>query len=256
MSILSVNKVKKVFIAENNQSVIALDNLSIDCEKGEFLCILGSTGCGKTTLLRMIAGLEKFESGEILVNNRHIDGIDPEITMVFQQYSLFPWSTVIDNICFSWEMKGIEKEERYDKAKNLIELVGLGGFERSFPYELSGGMQQRAAIARALACNSQILLLDEPFGALDERTRHRLQKEILDIWEKQNKTIILVTHNIDEAIYCADRILVFRDRPGRIEEGIKINLSRPRERRSKEFIDLHIKIRGILENIIESGETT
>ena len=156
----------------------------------------------------------------------------------------------MDNICFSLELKGIEKGERIEQARKLISLVGLTGFEKAFPYELSGGMQQRAAIARALAYNPKVLLLDEPFGALDERTRHRLQEELLEIWQREKKTIILVTHNIDEAVLLADRVFVMRDSPGSIEEEIAVDLPRPRDRRSKEFIDLHIKIREILEEIL------
>lgn len=255
MSFLFVNNVKKTFFGERKEEVIALSNLSFECEAGEFLCIVGPTGCGKTTLLRLVAGLEKpTNGGEIIIENNIVDGISEDTTLVFQQYSLFPWRNVIDNIAFSLEMKNIRKKERYEQAGKFINLVGLKGFEKAFPYELSGGMQQRVAIARALARNPKLLLLDEPFGALDERTRHRLQEELLIIWQQEKKTIVFVTHNIDEAISLGSRILVMRDRPGRIEEEIPVKLPRPRDRRTKNFLELHIKIREILEKILTTKE--
>ncbi|HIE05821.1 MAG TPA: ABC transporter ATP-binding protein [bacterium (Candidatus Stahlbacteria)] len=254
MSFLKIKGVRKVFTKDRHQEVIALDGLSFVCNEGEFLCIVGPTGCGKTTLLRLIAGLEPPTEGKITMNGQIISGINKQATLVFQQYSLFPWRNVIDNIAFSLEVKSINKERRYLRARELIELVGLSGFERAFPYELSGGMQQRVAIVRALAYDPGLLLLDEPFGALDERTRHHLQEELLSIWERERKTILFVTHNIDEAVFLASRILVMRDRPGRIEEEIKVNLPRPRDRMSEEFIDLHIRIREILERILSECE--
>lgn len=251
---LKVDRVKKIFFGEKKEEVIALSDLSFHCEEGEFLCIVGPTGCGKTTLLRLIAGLERPDSGKISIDNKIVEGINTDATLVFQQYSLFPWRNVIDNVSFSLEMKGIDRKKRYTEAQRFIDLVGLENFEKAFPYELSGGMQQRVAIARALAYNPRLLLLDEPFGALDERTRHRLQEELLTIWQQERKTIVFVTHTIDEAIFLATRILVMRDTPGRIEEEVNITLSRPRDRRSTEFLDLHIKIREILERILSAYE--
>ena len=250
MSFLTINKVGKVYHGERTEEVIALSDISVTCQKGEFICIVGSTGCGKTTLLRLIAGLETPSTGEIQMAGKIVNDINHNVTMVFQQYSLFPWRNVIDNICFSFEVKGMKKNEHYAKARELIALAGLAGFEKAYPYELSGGMQQRAAIARALACDPKMLLLDEPFGALDERTRHRLQEKLLEIWQKEEKTVLFVTHNIDEAVFLASKIVIMRDRPGTIEEEISVDLPRPRDRRSKEFIDLHIKIREILEQIL------
>jgi NitT/TauT family transport system ATP-binding protein len=250
MSFLRVDDVKKVFHGERKEEVIALADMSFDCGDREFLSILGPTGCGKTTLLRLIAGLEKTTSGEIILDNKVLGGRSRETTLVFQQYSLFPWTNVLNNVSFSLEMKNIPRKVRHEKAKHYIDLVGLSGFEKAYPYELSGGMQQRVAIARALAHDPRLLLLDEPFGALDERTRQRLQAELLAIWQKEKKTVIFVTHNIDEAIFLASRILIMRDRPGRIDDDIKINLPRPRDRRSEDFVKIHIKIREILEQIL------
>ncbi len=250
MSFLTIETVQKKYSGERNEDIVALADVSFNCQEGELITIVGSTGCGKTTLLRLIAGLEMPSSGSITIDDKVVSGINNDTTLVFQQYSLFPWFTVIDNICFSLELKGMDKKERFERAQKLISLVGLTGFEKSYPYELSGGMQQRAAIARALAYNPRVLLLDEPFGALDERTRHRLQEELLEIWEREKKTVVLVTHNIDEAVFLASKIFIMRDSPGSIEEEIIVDLPRPRDRTSKEFIDLHLQVRGVLEKIL------
>ncbi len=250
MAFLTVDNVKKIFPGKKKEQVLALSDLAFKCGDREFLCIVGPTGCGKTTLLRLIAGLEEPTAGQIIIADRIVDGISEDTTLVFQQYSLFPWRNVIDNVSFSMEARNVHRNARYEKARKFINLVGLEGFENAFPYELSGGMQQRVAIARALAHNPKLLLLDEPFGALDERTRHRLQEELLTIWEHEKKTVVFVTHNIDEAIFLANRILVMKDRPGSIQHECKINLPRPRDRRSKKFLELHIQIREILEKIL------
>lgn len=253
MSFLRVTDVKKVYYGERKEEVIALEKMTFNCQDQEFVCIVGPTGCGKTTLLRLIAGLEKPTAGDILLDNRPVDGLNSETTLVFQQYSLFPWANVLNNTSFSMEMKKIPRRVRYEKAKYYIDLVGLTGFEKAYPYELSGGMQQRVAIARALAHDPRLLLLDEPFGALDERTRHRLQEKLLAIWQKDKKTVIFVTHNIDEAIFLASRILIMRDRPGRIDNEIKVDLPRPRDRRSRDFVKIHVKVREMLEQILTTN---
>lgn len=253
MSFVKVSGVTKTFFNERREEVVAIDNMNFTAQDSEFLCIVGPTGCGKTTLLRLIAGLERPNSGEITLGGRSVTGLNRETTLVFQQYSLFPWRNVLSNVAFSLEMKHLPRRERHEKALDYIARVGLTGFEKAYPYELSGGMQQRVAIARALAYNPRLLLLDEPFGALDERTRHTLQKELLSIWEQEKKTVIFVTHNIDEAIFLGDRILIMKDRPGLIDTEIIVNFSRPRDRRSNEFIDLHLKIREKLERIITNG---
>ena len=250
MAFLTVDHVDKEFRAKTNHAFFALSDVQLTCVEGEFLAIVGPTGCGKTTLLRLIAGLEKPDRGTITVANKNIEGINADATLVFQQYSLFPWLNIFDNICFSFKINKISKQNQNERVKKLIDLVGLRGCETSYPYELSGGMQQRAAIARALAFDAKILLLDEPFGALDERTRHRLQEELLEIWQEANKTIIFVTHAIDEAIFLASKVLVMRDQPGKIEHMIPIDLPRPRNRQSKEFLDIHSTVRKCLAQIL------
>ncbi|MDP8240159.1 MAG: ABC transporter ATP-binding protein [Candidatus Hatepunaea meridiana] len=247
MKKLILNKVGKVFIGEDERQVDALHDVDMTADAGEFLCIIGPTGCGKTTLLRLIAGLMPYSSGSILLDEKPVEGLNPDCTLVFQQLSLFPWFSVLGNVAFALEMKGLEKNERRNKAIELLNLVGLDGVAKAKPYELSGGMQQRVAIARALAYDPEILLMDEPFGALDEKTRQRLQNVVLDLWREKQKTILFVTHNIDEAIYLADRILVMEADPGRIIGNIPLSLNRPRNRLSQKFIDLHIEIRNLLE---------
>ena len=252
---LQIHKVSKTFPTATGDRVQALSNLSFSCETGELVCIIGPTGCGKTSLLRMISGLDHPDSGEAILDGEVVSGIRPEVTLVFQQYSLFPWRNVTDNVRFGPEMQRLGKTVQAAAADRFIRMMGLAGFEQAYPFELSGGMQQRVAIARALAYNPCLLLMDEPFGALDERTRHRLQQQLLNIWEEERKTILFVTHNIDEAVFLASRILIMRDRPGRIEADIAISLPRPRNRRSQPFLDLHIRIRQILEDILTRQST-
>ena len=233
----------------------ALADLNLDCREGEFLCIVGPTGCGKTTLLRIASGLEKSDGGTIRIDRTSVEGIQSEATLVFQQYSLFPWRNVLDNVAFGLEMRNVDKKSRINQARRFIHLMGLSGFEKAYPHELSGGMQQRVATARALAYAPRLLLMDEPFGALDERTRHHLQDTLLQLWQEEKKTIVFVTHTIDEAIYLADRIMIMRDRPGRIIETIQVKLPRPRDCRSEAFLKHHIQIREILEKILTNDIT-
>ncbi|MCX6699077.1 MAG: ABC transporter ATP-binding protein [Methanomicrobiales archaeon] len=213
----------------------ALVSINLEVEEKEFTCVLGPSGCGKTTLLRIIAGLEKPTSGKVIIGGEIVSGPTSRMVMIFQDYSLFPWRTVIDNIAFGLEMKGIGKEERQKKAVHYLDLVGLSGFEENFPYELSGGMRQRVAVARALAIDPSVLLMDEPFGALDAQTRNMLQRQLLEIWDKTKKTVLFVTHSVDEAVFMADRIIVLTSRPGTIKEVVTIDLPRPRDRTSQDF---------------------
>ena len=247
MGRVSIKNVSRIFKKEDKSSTEALKNVSFDVGDGEFVCLLGPSGCGKTTLLRIIAGLETRTSGDITLNGVSITGPDPKRGMVFQQYSLFPWRTVIDNVTFGLEMQGIDKAESRRSVEKYIELVGLKQFKNSYPYELSGGMQQRAAIARALANEPEVLLMDEPFGALDAQTRNILQDELLRIWEQRHVTFIFVTHSVDEAVVLSDRIVVMTARPGKIKEIVEVDLPRPRSRTSPEVNRLRDRVLKLLQ---------
>jgi len=246
---LHINDVSKVFVSEKGEMVEALSHIDLEVNDTEFICILGPSGCGKTTLLRIIAGLEDASSGSVEIVRGDSGRPVPKTAMIFQEYSLYPWRSVFDNISFGLELSGASREVREEAAHRYIELVGLKGFEQSYPYELSGGMRQRVAVARALAIEPDVLLMDEPFGALDAQTRNRLQKEILEIWDKTRKTILFVTHSVDEAVYLADRIVVLTGRPGSVRELISIGLPRPRDRTSAEFAAIR---RHVLDMMNES----
>jgi NitT/TauT family transport system ATP-binding protein len=235
MGKLGIRNLTQSFRKDDGGDLVVLDKITLDVEDKEFVCILGSSGCGKTTLLRLIAGLDEAKAGSIILDDEEIRGTSPKVGMVFQEYSLFPWRTVIDNIAFGLEMRGMPKDERYRIAERYLELVNLSQFRDNFPSELSGGMRQRVAVARALALDPVLLLMDEPFGALDAQTRNMLQKELLDIWEATKKTIVFITHSVDEAVYLSDRIIVLTPRPGRICRTFYIDLPRPRDRTSIEF---------------------
>lgn len=238
---LRLSRVTKVY-----NDFTAIRDVNLEVEDGLFLCVIGRTGCGKTTLLRMIAGLDAPTDGEISFNGERTTGPSPERGFVFQEYVLFPWRTVEKNIEFGLEVKGMGREEREKLVKRYIELVGLKGFEKYLPKELSGGMKQRVAIARALVNDPKILLMDEPFGALDAQTRNKMQEELLRIWEKEHKTVIFVTHNVDEALFLADRIVVMACGPGRVEEVLDVKLPRPRLRTSPEVNALRDRILRLL----------
>ncbi len=212
----------------DGSQVKALQDINLTIEEGEFICIVGASGCGKTTLLRIIDGLTKATSGEVLFGSRPVVGPNSECGFVFQGDSLFPWRTVMANVVFGLEVQGNSKRRSEETARYLIELVGLAGFENLYPHELSGGMRQRVNLARALAMDPQVLLMDEPFASLDAQTREIMQLELLQIWSSQNKTVLFVTHQIEEAVYLADRIVVLSARPGRVKEIISVNMQRPR----------------------------
>lgn len=251
MGKVTIEHLSMMFEKEGAQ-VAALEDVNLEIEDEEFVCIVGPSGCGKTTLLRIIAGLETASSGEAKLMGKPISGPDPERGMVFQEYSLFPWRTVIDNIKFGLEMKEVEKAERDQIAEKYLEMVGLSSFRDAYPFELSGGMRQRVAIARALANDPEVLLMDEPFGALDAQTRNMMQRELLEIWEKTRKTVIFVTHSVDEAVYLADRIVMLSSRPGRVCEIIPVNLPRPRERTAPEFAGVRRYILGEMQKCMVS----
>lgn len=246
---LEIRNVSKTYRKGEN-ALTVLDDLSLTVPELEFLVLLGPSGCGKSTLLRIIDGIEDCDSGQVL-----LDGLDVTGTtghgrgMVFQSFELFPWRTTIENVAFGLEIAGVARRERLEAARECIDLVGLRGFENSYPHELSGGMQQRVGIARALAIKPSILLMDEPYGALDVQTRDLLQDELLNIWEREKKTVIFVTHSIEEALYLADRIVVMSPRPGRIERIIDVPFARPRRDSVKtdpEFLSMRRQIWEVL----------
>ncbi|NHN87943.1 ABC transporter ATP-binding protein [Acetobacter conturbans] len=225
--VLEIDHLGKVFGGRKNPTV-ALEDIEFGVHKREFICVVGPSGCGKSTLVRILAGLEEGTSGRILVDGRPVTGPGPDRGMVFQKYTLFPWLTVCQNVMFGIEMSGTEKGEAQRQAMQWLQMIGLEQFAEAWPHQLSGGMQQRVAIARALAAQPRVLLMDEPFSALDAQTRLRMQNYLMEIWRKVDITIVFITHDLDEAIYLADRILVLQPRPGRVEEVIEVPLSRPR----------------------------
>ena len=228
---LEVRRLSKVFFEQNDPrkpGLVALYQVSLSIRKNEFVSLLGPSGCGKTTLIRIIAGLLMPDRGEVLVNNQPVTAPGRDRCMVFQQFGLLPWRTVMSNVEFGLEIEGVPREERRELADKYLELVGLQGFENYYPHQISGGMQQRVGIARALAKKPEFLLMDEPFGAVDAQTREQLQEELLKIWAQTEATVVFVTHSIDEAIYLSDRVVVMQARPGRIKEEVAIDLRRPR----------------------------
>jgi NitT/TauT family transport system ATP-binding protein len=230
--------------------VIALKNINLDIKDGEFICIVGPSGCGKTTFLNTVVGLLKPSRGEILLDQKKIEGPGNDRAMVFQNPSLLPWRTVLDNVLYGVELQKQLSTDKKQEAKEFIEMVGLKGYENHYPHELSGGMQQRVNLARALTVNPSLLLLDEPFSALDAQTREFMQGELLRIWSETKKTSLFITHQIDEAVFLADRVFVFGARPGRVVEVIDVNIPRPRNlhvKRSPEFVDLVDHIWSIIE---------
>jgi NitT/TauT family transport system ATP-binding protein len=229
-----IDGVGKVFDSDGRQ-VAALQDISIEVPHGQFVCLLGPSGCGKSTLLNAIAGFAPPSSGSVLVDSVPVAGPGPERGMVFQEYALFPWMTVEQNVGFGLEIKGMEKPRIAARVAGLLELLSLEDFAKRFPKDLSGGMRQRVAIARVLALDSPIMLMDEPFGALDALTRRNLQDELLRIWSELKKTVIFVTHSIEEAIYLADRIVVMTYRPGTVKRDIQVDLPRMRDPAAPEF---------------------
>ena len=247
--------VTKSFI-RGDEELLVLEDINLAFRPGEFVSLVGASGCGKTTLLRIIDGLIEPTSGEVLLDGRRIGRPGPDRGFVFQSDCLLPWRSVLDNIIFGMELQRIPKSESRSRAQQLIKLVGLAGFEGHFPLELSGGMKQRVNLARALAVNPQILLMDEPFAALDAQTREVMQAELLRIWAEAQKTVVFVTHQIDEAVYLSDRVVVLRARPGRVKEEVFIDLPRPRDlhlKRSPQFVEYVDHIWGLIEQeVIQS----
>lgn len=247
MNAIEIRELSKSFVSERGKFIHVLDRLNFNVSENDFICIVGPSGCGKTTLLKIIAGLDNGYEGAVTYRGRRLSAPTREIGMVFQEYSLLPWRTVLDNVALGPELGGHPRSHCITIARKYLELVGLQDFAGSYPHELSGGMQQRAAIARALANNPDVLLMDEPFGALDAHTRILLQKELLRIWERHRKTILFVTHSVDEAIYLADSIHVLSIYPACIKETIEVNLPRPRDRANPLFGELTARILAMLE---------
>ena len=243
---LEIRDLSREFPVPGQAPIQALSGITFSVMDKEFVSILGPSGCGKTTLLRIIAGLDSATSGSITLDGKIVHNRSSKMAMIFQEYSLYPWRTVLENVTFGLEVQNMEKRPAQEVALEYLNLVGLAEFADRYPYELSGGMRQRVAVARAMAIEPQILLMDEPFGALDAQTRNLLQKELLEIWQKTKKTIIFVTHSVDEAVYLADRLVVLTSRPGRVCDIIPIELDRPRNRTSAEFAQVRRKVLDLI----------
>jgi NitT/TauT family transport system ATP-binding protein len=255
MSVIEVEKVSKSFVSEKSM-ILVLNNVSFSVGKDEFLCLVGPSGCGKSTLLRIIAGLEKPDQGRILFNGQSIEAPSPKIAMVFQLFGLLPWKTALENIEVPLEVVGIAKQIRIQIAKEYLRMVGLEGFENTYPHDLSGGMRQRVGIARALALKPEVLLMDEPFSSLDELTAKTLRELVLSIWREPalpTNSFIMVSHNVEEAVFMADRIVVMSPRPGKVVGEIRVDIPRPRSEHLRDkqyffFVDEVVKL-------LERGKT-
>jgi len=249
-AILTASDVSKTYSVGPGQETVAIRNLSLHVNEGEFMCLLGASGCGKSTLINMFAGFTQPTSGAVYLRGEPITRIEPRCGMVFQSYALFPWKTVRSNVEFGLKMQGRSRRERREIAEKFIDMVQLKGFEDRYPHELSGGMQQRVTIARALASAPEVLLMDEPFAALDAMTRQVMQEELLSIQARNRMTVVFITHNIDEALILADRIVVLSARPGRVKTIIDNPLARPRHidvQLSKEYSELKSQVWGYVE---------
>ncbi|MBM4305879.1 MAG: ABC transporter ATP-binding protein [Deltaproteobacteria bacterium] len=242
--------------AKSSGGTEALKEINFEIREGEILCLLGPSGCGKTTILNIVAGFQKPSRGEVLVNGRRVDKPGPDRGVIFQEHGLFPWRTVLQNIIFGPQMSGRQLQESLTLAEQYINLIGLSGFRDHYPHELSGGMQQRVAIARVLVNQPDILLMDEPFGKLDAQTRATMQILLLDVWEKIRPTILFITHDIDEAIFLGDRILVMSCRPGKIFREFKVTLNRPRDYEivtSSAYLEIKREILHLLKSMAENN---
>jgi NitT/TauT family transport system ATP-binding protein len=228
---LSVENIHKTFFKPIKNDVVgipALDGVSLSVLQGDFVSVIGPSGCGKSTLLRIIDGLIRPDEGRVMVDGRTVDGPGPDRAVVFQYFGLYPWRSVLRNVEFGLELRGTPAKQRREIALSNIAQVGLRGFENHFPHELSGGMRQRVGFARALSLNPDIILMDEPFSSVDEQTRELLQEQLLEVWRETRKTVLFITHSIDEAVYMANRVVVMAARPGRVVEDINVDLPRPR----------------------------
>lgn len=237
--------------AESENGIrVVLEDVSLEIAEGEFVCVLGPSGCGKSTILRIVAGLEKQSLGTVTTKSRP--------SVVFQEHGVFPWLTVAQNVAYPLKLRGVPKAERRAKVEELLELVGLSDFSKYYPAQISGGMRQRASVARALADDGDVLLMDEPFGALDEQTRVTLQQDLLDIWDRTSKAVMFITHSVDEALLLADRVLVMSTRPGKIIEEVKIPFERPRDlsslRRDPRYAEITAQLWSVLGSDVAEEE--
>ncbi len=254
--ILSVRELQKSYASDEGTHVV-FDKVSLDIHRREFITVIGPSGCGKSTFLRIVAGLDDATGGEVLLDGKPVSGPGRERGMVFQGYTLFPWLTVRRNVMFGLEMAGKSTTTAEAEAREWLAMVGLGKFENAYPHELSGGMKQRVAIARALANEPRVLIMDEPFGALDAITRFKMQRHLLEIWKKVDVTILFITHDLDEAVYLSDRILVMGTEPGRVVEFIENPVPRPRSLQqviSSEFLAVKRRLDELIHPVIEIGE--
>ncbi|MBV9325445.1 MAG: ABC transporter ATP-binding protein [Chloroflexi bacterium] len=252
---LELNHISMVY-TQRGQRFVALRDVSLQIDTGEFISIVGASGCGKTTLLRIADGLVMPTQGQVRVDGQPVTRPGPDRGFVFQQDALFPWRTVLANIIFGLEVQGKRKRDALQRADELVRLVGLAGFEQHFPHELSGGMRQRANLARALTIDPDILLMDEPFAALDAQTRELMQAELLRVWRSNRKTVMFVTHQIDEAVYLADRVVVMTSRPGQIKAVLEVDIPRPRDlsvKRTPRFLEMVDTIWRMLEEEVKAA---
>jgi NitT/TauT family transport system ATP-binding protein len=256
---IEIEAVAKTFETKRDRRHLAIADISLSVAAGEFVSILGPSGCGKSTLLYIVGGFVTPSTGSVVVNERPVTGPGPDRGPVFQEFALFPWKTVLGNVMYGLERSGVAKIEAKKRARELLALVHLSGYEKFYPKELSGGMKQRVALARTLAYGPSILLMDEPFGALDAHTRTRLQNDLLDIWERDRKTVLFVTHSVEEAVFLSDRVAVMTRSPGRIKEIIPIALARPRDRASllldRRYQDYVVRIERLMETPTDEAET-
>jgi len=239
--IIECQNVSKTFVSKRGSAQV-LKETSFEINENEFVVLFGPGQCGKTTMLNILAGLETPSSGQVICDGKRVDGPNPERGVIFQSLAIFPWLTVMKNVAYGPKVRGENKKEYYKRAKECIDLVGLDGFENSFPNQISGGMKQRVGIARAYCNRPKVLFMDEPFSALDAQTRYLMQEEIMRIWDKEKKTVIFVTNNIEEALYLADRIILFSNCPATVKKEYKINLARPRNITSDEFLSIRAEI--------------
>lgn len=245
---LEIVHLSKTFISTDSSRILALEDINLHVENGKFISIIGPSGCGKTTFLRIIAGLERPSEGKVLLDSEELKEPNPSIGLVFQEYALFPWRTVFENIEFGLEIKEVPKRERKEKVLEYISIVGLEGFEAKYPKELSGGMKQRVAIARTLINKPKVLLMDEPFASVDSQTRDNLQEFLLWLWSKRKETVIFVTHNIEEGLFLGEIVIQLSSRPGKIISTFNVGIKYPRDRTSIEF---NLLKKEVLKNLKE-----